>query len=198
MAQQATIRGKAGQRAEDWPLDVVVFDLETTGLSPARDGIIEIGALRIVGGQLDETLKYETLVRPTDAEGRTIPIHWRAQEVHGISDQMVQSAPTIAEVLPEFLDFVGDSAVVAHNIGFDGSFIRASAARLGLDWRPAAELCTVQLSRRTFPGERAHNLTVVAERLGLTFAPGGRHRSFGDVQVTAQAYLHMTERLRQR
>lgn len=198
MAQQATIRGKAGQRAEDWPLDVVVFDLETTGLSPARDGIIEIGALRIVGGQLDETLKYETLVRPTDAGGRTIPIHWRAQEVHGISDQMVQSAPTIAEVLPEFLDFVGDSAVVAHNIGFDGSFIRASAARLGLDWRPAAELCTVQLSRRTFPGERAHNLTVVAERLGLTFAPGGRHRSFGDVQVTAQAYLHMTERLRQR
>lgn len=198
MAQQAASLRQAGQRAEDWPLDVVVFDLETTGLSPAKDGPVEIGALRIVGGQLDETLKFETLVRPTDAEGRILPIHWRAQQVHGISDQMVQSAPTIAQVLPEFLDFVGDSAVVAHNIGFDGGFMRANAARLGLNWRPAAELCTVQLSRRTFPGERAHNLTVVAERLGLTFAPGGRHRSFGDVQVTAQAYLQMTERLRQR
>lgn len=180
-----------------YPLDVVVFDLETTGLSPEKDGIVEIGALRIVGGQLDETLKFETLVRPTTPTGAPMLIHPRAQAIHGISNAMVRNERTIAEVLPDFLEWVGESAVVAHNISFDGNFMRANAARLGLRWQPAAELCTVKLSRQAFPRERAHNLTVLAERLGLRFAEGGRHRSFGDVQVTAQAYLRLLERLGQ-
>lgn len=172
-------------------MNAVVFDLETTGLSPERDAIVEIGAVRVVDGQIDERLKYETLVRPTNAEGLPIMIPPRAQAVHGISDEMVKNAPTIAEVLPEFVSFVGGSTIVAHNIGFDGGFIRANVRRLGLNWQPATEVCTVQLSRRAFPKERAHNLTVLAERLGLQFSPGGRHRSFGDVQVTAQAYVQL-------
>ncbi|WP_412028629.1 PolC-type DNA polymerase III [Deinococcus yunweiensis] len=176
-------------------MNVVVFDLETTGLSPERDGIVEIGALRIVDGRIDETQRYETLVRPTNATGDAMLIPWHAERVHGISNDMVRRAPTIAEVLPEFLDFVDGDAVVAHNIGFDGGFMRANATRLGLIWKPAAEHCTVQLSRRAFPKERAHNLTVLADRLGLNFAPGGRHRSFGDVQVTAQAYVRLLELL---
>ena len=177
------------------PLDVVVFDLETTGLSPQADALVEIGAVRIVGGVIEPAQRFERLVCPLLPGGAPRPIPLRAQAVHGISDEMVRGAPTIAEVLPEFLDFVGGSAVVAHNIGFDSGFMRANAQRLGLPWAPAAELCTVQLSRRAFPRERAHNLTILAERLGLSFAPGGRHRSFGDVEVTAQAYLRLLERL---
>lgn len=176
-------------------MNVVVFDLETTGLSPERDGIVEIGAVRVVNGKIEETLKYETLVKPTNHSGEVMLIPWQAQRVHGISNEMVRHAPTIAEVLPEFIEFVAGDAVVAHNIGFDGSFMRANARRLGLNWNPVAELCTVQLSRRAFPRERAHNLTILAERLGLEFAPGGRHRSFGDVQVTAQAFVQLMERL---
>ena len=176
-------------------VNVVVFDLETTGLSPERDAVVEIGAVRVVDGRVAEEQKYETLVRPTGAGGERMLIPWRAEQVHGISNEMVERAPTLAEVLPEFLEFVGDSAVVAHNIGFDAGFMRVGAARHGLLWKPAAELCTVQLSRRAFPRERAHNLTVLAERLGLEFAPGGRHRSFGDVQVTAQAYVRLMEML---
>ncbi|WP_221089083.1 3'-5' exonuclease [Deinococcus aquaedulcis] len=176
-------------------MNVVVFDLETTGLSPERDGIVEIGALRIVDGQVDETQKFETLVRPTGEGGQPLLIPWRAEKVHGISNEMVRGAPTPEEVLPEFLDFVNGWPVVAHNVGFDGGFMRVHARRHGLEWQPAAEHCTVQLSRRAFPRERAHNLNALADRLGLNFAPGGRHRSFGDVQVTAQAYVRLMERL---
>lgn len=184
----------------EWP-DLVVFDLETTGLSPERDAIVEIGALRLAGGGLGGGHgvggeRYSALVRPTTPAGDPRPIPWQAQRVHGISDEMVREAPTIGEVLPSFLDFVGGAAVVAHNVSFDSGFLRANAARLGLRWAPPAELCTVQLSRRTFPRERSHNLGAVAERLGLTFAPGGRHRSLGDVEVTAQAYLRLSELLR--
>ncbi|AXG98954.1 3'-5' exonuclease [Deinococcus wulumuqiensis] len=182
-------------KGSPWPQDVVVFDLETTGFSPASAAIVEIGAVRIVGGRIDEALKFETLVRPTRPDGSVLSIPWQAQQVHGISDEMVRSAPTIEQALPGFLDFVGGSAVVAHNVGFDGSFMRAGAGRLGLSWAPERELCTMQLSRRAFPRERAHNLTILAERLGLEFAPGGRHRSYGDVQVTAQAYLRLRELL---
>ncbi|CAM3802223.1 PolC-type DNA polymerase III [Deinococcus frigens] len=177
-------------------MNVVVFDLETTGLSPERDAVVEIGAVRVVDGRIEEAQKYETLVRPVGEFGQPLLIPWRVERIHGISNEMVRHAPSMTEVLPEFLEFVGDSAVVAHNIGFDSGFMRANARRHGLVWKPAAEHCTVQLSRRAFPRERAHNLSVLAERLGLNFAPGGRHRSYGDVQVTAQAYLRLLELLR--
>jgi DNA polymerase III subunit epsilon len=107
----------------------------------------------------------------------------------------VQDAPRLGEVLPAFLDFVGGRAVVAHNVAFDSGFIRAGAARHGLIWQPARELCTVQLSRRAFPHERGHKLDAVAQRLGLEFEAGGRHRSLGDVRVTAEAFLLLTKRL---
>ncbi|WP_034387062.1 PolC-type DNA polymerase III [Deinococcus sp. YIM 77859] len=179
-------------------MNVVVFDLETTGLSPERDAIVEIGALRVVDGRVVEAERFETLVRPVNGAGELLSIPWRAQRVHGISDAMVQDAPDLSRVLPEFLDFVGDSAVAAHNIGFDGSFMRVAARRHGLVWAPPAEYCTVQLSRRAFPQERTHNLDVLAGRLGLSFAPGGRHRSLGDVRVTAEAFVRLMERLQVR
>ncbi|GAA5511353.1 DNA polymerase III PolC-type [Deinococcus carri] len=177
-------------------MNVVVFDLETTGLSPERDAIVEIGALRVRGGQVVASERFESLVRPLNAAGEVLRIPWHAQRVHGISDEMVRGAPDLGRVLPDFLDFVGDSAVVAHNIGFDGGFMRAAARRHGLVWSPPAEYCTVQLSRQAFPRERTHNLDVLAQRLGLSFAPGARHRSLGDVQVTAEAFVRLTERLR--
>ncbi|BDP40470.1 DNA polymerase III subunit epsilon [Deinococcus aetherius] len=177
-------------------MNVVVFDLETTGLSPERDAIVEIGALRVRDGQVQEAERFETLVRPVGAGGEPLRIPWRVQQIHGISDEMVRNAPHLAAVLPDFLDFVGDSPVVAHNIGFDRGFMRAAATRHGLTWAPSAEHCTMQLSRRAFPGERSHNLDVLAQRLDLGFARGGRHRSLGDARVTAEAFVRLMERLR--
>lgn len=174
--------------------EVVVFDLETTGFSTITDAIVEIGALKIIGDKITD-MKYETLVHPTDANGRTISIPRRAQAVHNISDDMVKDAPTIDEVLPAFLEFVGGAKVVAHNLSFDTRFMLAVTKRFGLSWQPRDECCTLHLSRCAFPRERTHNLGALAERLGLTFAAGGRHRSFGDVEVTAQAYLRLSAML---
>lgn len=175
--------------------EYVVFDLETTGLSPEKDAIVEIGALKIRDGQIREQERFETLVRPLSPDGSVRLIPWQAARVHGISDAMVRGAPALELVLPEFLAFVGAAAVVAHNAAFDNGFMRAATRRHGLLWAPAREVCTVQLSRRAFPRERSHNLGALAQRLGLEFAPGGRHRSFGDVQVTARAFVELSRRL---
>lgn len=177
--------------------EFVIFDLETTGLSLEKDAIVEIGALRVVDGVIVPEERFESLVRPLTASGDPFPIPWQASRVHGITDQMVSSAPPLAEVLPQFLEFVGGAGVVAHNIAFDSGFMRVAAQRHGLTWSPAPQLCTVQLSRRAFPRERSHNLDALSQRLGLSFAEGGRHRSFGDVQVTAQAFLKLMEQLQE-
>ncbi|WP_424951945.1 3'-5' exonuclease [Deinococcus sp.] len=175
--------------------EYVVFDLETTGLSPERDAIVEIGAMKIRGGQIQSHEVFQSLVRPQDARGQTLSIPWYTVRVHGISDRMVRDAPGLPEVLPRFLEFVGGAAVVAHNVVFDSGFIRAGAVRHGLLWRPAREVCTVQLSRQAFPQERNHNLSALASRLGLEFEAGGRHRSMGDVRVTAEAFVQLMNRL---
>lgn len=167
----------------------MVFDLETTGLSPERDAIIEIGALVVRGEDVIETPHFHSLVNPE----RDIP--WYVTRVHGIRNEHVRGAPKLPDVLPDFLDFVGERPVVAHNASFDVNFMRAAARRCGLTWTPQAEICTLQLARRAFPKERSHKLDLLAERCGLTFESGGRHRSLGDARVTAHAFVHLRRRL---
>lgn len=179
-------------------MNAVVFDLETTGLSPQKDGIVELGALKIVAGRVVEEDPYQTLVRPENMFGQLLNIPPRAQKVHGISDAMVSGAPTIGEVLPAFLAWAGDAPVVAHNVKFDSGFMRVAAQRFGLAWRPRAEICTVRLSRLAFPAERQHNLDALSRRLGLEIVPAERHRSLGDVRLTAAAYLRLADILAER
>ena len=93
----------------------VVFDLETTGFSPIKDKIIEIGAVKVVNGQITE--KFSTFVNPK------VPIPFEITQLTSITDQMVLDAPTIEKALPDFLEFVGDAVLVAHNASFDVSFI---------------------------------------------------------------------------
>ena len=167
-------------------MDYVVFDLETTGLSPERDAIVEIGAIRVRGGQVLEEETFHSLVNPL----RPIPFY--VSKVHGLFDKHVRNAPTLGQVLPQFLEWVGNSPVVAHNANFDVGFIRVGAEKHGLEWDPI-QLCTVQLSRRAFPGVKGHKLDDLAGRFGLSFIE--RHRSMGDVRVTAQAFVQLSQRL---
>ena len=113
-----------GKRLGRYVGDYVVFDLETTGINPERDSIIEISALKVKDHRVVE--EFSTLVNP----GRHIPAG--ATAVNGITDDMVADAPLIEEVLPQFLEFCQGCVPVAHNAGFDMSFIMENARRLGL------------------------------------------------------------------
>lgn len=166
-------------------VEFVIFDLETTGLSPDRDAILEIGAL-VVRDECITNEVFETLVQPR----RQIPFY--ISKINGITDRMVQHAPPIEEALPRFLEFVAGRQLVAHNASFDIGFIRSHALRLGLE-APIRATCTVQLSRKAFPQESKHNLDAICARLGLKAT--NRHRALADVEVTAQAFLEFRRRL---
>jgi DNA polymerase-3 subunit epsilon len=164
-------------------MEKVIFDLETTGLSPYRDAILEIGAIVVRNGVVTDE-RFHTMVNP----GFPIPYH--ITRINGISDRMVRDAPGIGTALPAFLAFIGERGLVAHNASFDMGFIHAHANRLGLT-APVRALCTVELSRRVYPRERRHNLDAVSERLGLVAV--NRHRALGDVELTAQAFIHFQQ-----
>jgi len=166
----------------------VVFDLETTGLSAWGDEIIEIGAIKIIGNEIDQKNTFHSLVNPK----RLIPPE--ASNISGITNEMVKDAPTIDKVLPEFLEFVGDAYWVAHNARFDMSFIMKHLMQMKLK-RQIEVYDTVVFSRRAFPNEARHNLDILCERLALKFDPKTRHRSMTDVELTAKAFLILRDKL---
>lgn len=164
-----------------------VFDTETTGLDPRRgDRIIEIAGIRVEDGQIKEEINFVQLVNPE----RTIP--WEAKQVNKIEDEDVATAPTIDQVLPQFLDFAQGSVLVAHNADFDMGFLQTEKELCwGYVELPDC-LCTMRLSRKLYPQEFRHNLDVIATRFGLEI-PAARHRALPDVILTAQALLRMIE-----
>ena len=115
----------------------VVFDLETTGFSPKNDKIIEIGAVKVKNGKIIDS--FSEFVNPRR------PIPYKITELTGISDDMVRYSDSIDFVLPRFMDFIGDAAVVAHNASFDCSFIEKNCKDLDLHFN-ATILDTVQIS----------------------------------------------------
>ncbi len=164
-----------------------IFDTETTGLSPDQgDRIIEMAAIKIVDGKITNE-KFEALVNPER------PISLSASAVNGITDEMVENKPTMYKVLPKFLRFVGDSALVAHNASFDKKFLQAEINLCGINLPIPKFVCTLNLSRKLFPYERSHNLDVVARRMGVGIQEEDRHRALGDVKVTAQVFIKFLE-----
>ena len=117
----------------------VVFDLETTGGSPEEDAVTEIGAVKVRGGEVIG--EFATLVDPQ----RGIPP--QIVSLTGITQLMVTGAPPMAEVLPAFLEFAKGAVLVAHNSGFDVSFLKAACRRHGYPWRPRRQ-CSAQPTRR--------------------------------------------------
>ncbi|MBR2951554.1 MAG: PolC-type DNA polymerase III [Clostridia bacterium] len=166
--------------------EMVVFDLETTGLSNATCEIIEIGAVMIREGEV--VSRYGTFVKPS----KEIPEE--ITKLTGITNAMVADAPAIEEVLPQFLDYIGNRLLIAHNALFDVGFVRAAADRLGLAFN-SSYLDTVALSRYLNPELKKHKLDIVAEHYGL--GDFDHHRAADDAEMLANIFFCMQRQLRE-
>jgi DNA polymerase-3 subunit epsilon len=166
-------------------LAYVVFDTETTGLLPSSgDEIVQIAALRVIGGRVIPQERLDALVNP----GRTIPAS--ATEVHHITDAMVADAPPIGTVGRRFHDFAREAVLVAHNAPFDLAFLRRHEADIGRRFDNPV-LDTVLLSAVVFGQSETHTLDALSDRLGITIPEADRHTAMGDTIATAAAFEKM-------
>ena len=179
--KEIVVNGK-GQPLEG---DYVVFDLETTGFSPVNNRIIEIGAVKVSGGEITE--RYATFVNPG------VPIPFRIEQLTGIRDEDVIGAPPIETVLPEFLHFCEGCVLVAHNAGFDMSFIVENAQRQGIAC-DFTSVDTVGISRLLLPQQAKHTLDAVAKTLGVSLE--NHHRAVDDAAATAEIFVRFLPMLR--
>ena len=175
------VTGDRGQTLAD---DFVVFDIETTGFSPVNDRIIEIGAVKVSGGEVVD--RFSAFVNPK------VPIPYEIEKLTGIRDEMVLDAPDIEEVLPQFLAFCADCVLVAHNANFDMSFIMENAGRLGFPTE-YTYVDTVGIARVLLPNQNKHTLDAVAKTLGISLE--NHHRAVDDAECTAWIFVKFIQML---
>ena len=165
----------------------VVFDIETTGFSPEKNKIIEIGAVKVENGVITD--KFSTFVNPD------VPIPFEIEQLTSINDSMVLPYPQIDVILPQFLEFCEGSALVAHNASFDVSFISYNAKELGLEFGPTV-LDTVALARHLLPNLNRFKLDTVAKALNISLK--NHHRAVDDAGCTAEIFVKFVAMLRER
>ncbi len=158
----------------------VVFDIETTGFSAVKDSIIEIGAVKVEGGQITD--RFSVFVNPKR------PIPYRITQLTSITDDMVSDADTIDVVLPQFMEFCEGAFLVAHNASFDTSFIKENCRRQGLTY-DHDHVDTLELSRAMLPHLPNHKLHTVAKDLDVSLEH--HHRAVDDAECTAEIYLKL-------
>lgn len=171
-------------KGQDLKGSYVVFDIETTGFSPIRNKIIEIGAVKVVDGQIAD--RFSTFINPE------VPIPFEIEKLTGINDEMVVDAPLVETVLPQFLAFCEGTVLVAHNAGFDISFIRENAERQKLPF-DFTYVDTVGIARVLLPGQAKHTLDAVAKTLGVSLE--NHHRAVDDAEATAEIFIKMSDML---
>lgn len=168
--------------------DYVIFDLETTGISPNYDEVIEISALKVKGGEVVD--EFNTLVNP----GRKIP--FGATKVNGITNAMVAEAPAFSHVLAEFLDFAEGLVLVGHNIArFDMKFIWRDAEQYFGEIPQNNYVDTLQVARKYLPKMDHHRLVDLAEYYGISSE--GAHRALNDCYMNQKVYECMVSEMRE-
>ncbi|RZI44066.1 3'-5' exonuclease [Herbaspirillum sp. HC18] len=166
---------------------IVMLDFETTGLSPGQGArITEVAALRIDGGRIVD--RFVSLVNCH------VRIPAFITSLTGITQQMVDRAPCVSQVVPELLRFIGRDTLSAHNASFDEKFLQAEARDLGLQPEHERMVCSLKLSRRLFPGLPSYKLGALSSSLGIRFN-GSAHRAEADAEVSANVLIHIGEHL---
>ncbi len=168
------------EKGQNFGADFVVFDIETTGFSPTKNRIIEIGAVKVCGGKIVD--RFSTFVDPL------VPIPFEIEKLTGITDDMVMGAEQIDVVLPQFLSFCGDCILVAHNAQFDMSFIMENCDRQGIS-HDFTYVDTVGIARILLPGQKKHTLDAVAKTLGVSLE--NHHRAVDDAEATAEIFVKL-------
>jgi len=164
-------------------MQYIVFDLETTGLSPfSGDRICEIGAVKIVDGKISD--KFWSLVNPERE------ISFSAYRVNRITPEMLESAPKISEVLPEFLNFIAGEKLAAYNAGFDLSFLNMELTKLGMDIIPDEQVIDIYiLAKKVLPHIGFYPLWNVAKNLNVKMETS--HRALADAIVAAEVFIKL-------
>ncbi|MBQ2115593.1 MAG: PolC-type DNA polymerase III [Lachnospiraceae bacterium] len=156
----------------------VVFDIETTGFSPVNNKIIEIGAVKVTNGEIVD--RFSTFVNPE------VPIPFEIEKLTNINDSMVMEADTIETVLPQFMEFIDGTILVAHNANFDVSFIRENCKRQDIDF-DYTYVDTVAIARTLLTGQAKYTLDAVAKTLGISL--DNHHRAVDDAECTAEIFV---------
>ncbi len=164
----------------------VVFDIETTGLDKNKNNITEIGAVKVENGVITD--KWSTFVNPGE------PIPQKIVELTSITDEMVKDAPSIGEILPDFLEFCKGCVLVAHNARFDVGFMKAAAKRCQTPF-DFAYLDTLQLARCLYPQLANHKLNNLTRHLNIMLE--NHHRAVDDAKATADIFVKMLKELRE-
>ena len=155
----------------------VVFDIETTGFDPFNDKIIEIGAVKMKGKEIID--EFSEFVNPK------IPIPEEIVKLTSITDEMVKDAPDIKTILPRFLEFCGDSTVVAHNAKFDVGFIKQKSSDQNLEFSPSV-VDTLPLARALLVNEKKFGLANLTKYFGIILE--SHHRAIDDARATAEIF----------
>ncbi len=173
----AIVEGCSEIKIED---EIVVFDIETTGLSPANERITEIGAVKLKNMEIVD--EFSTFVNPM------MPIPVNIQELTGITDDMVMDAPQEAEAVGKFMEFVGTAPVAAHNAKFDVSFIKSALSRMGREFKnPVVD--TLAISKAGLTGLKNHKLDTIAKYFKL--GDFDHHRAVADAKMLCEIYQHI-------
>lgn len=176
-------RESKGKSLLSFPDDYVVIDLETTGLDPNFDEIIEVAGVKYSSEQ--EVGRFQSLVNPG------FNIDTFITELTGISNEMLATAPVLSSVLPYFLDFIGQDIVIGHNVNFDVNFLYDNAQYLSLPAFSNNFVDTMRLSRRLYKDMENHKLSTLVSYLGV--AESVEHRALSDCISTHQCFLRMKQ-----
>jgi len=160
----------------------IICDLETTGLIPERDEILEIGLVRLEEGKITAT--FQSLVKPQK------PLPLRIKRLTGLDDNDFFKSPTIEQVLPRVADFIGDKPIMGHNVHFDLDFLYTA---LGYRLKNLA-FDTAELARIVYPAAKSYSLSRLCKLLGIKTT--SVHRALEDARATAQLFLNMSKRLK--
>ena len=177
----ASIRTYKGKSLILLPTDYVVLDLETTGLDPRNDEIIEFAALRIRGSEIVN--KYQTFIKPINEIPDFIT------DLTGITNEMVADAPSIREAIPGILSFIGDDIVMAHNANFDINFLYDATEECSGSHFSNSFIDTLRIARKLLPDQRHHRLCDILAPLSVTASD--EHRALADCITLFDCYNSM-------